>query len=165
MTKTEVKQLVKLLNKLKNDGLQPPNTPLEVWLEFNRLLPLPTVEILVTRNGRDFLLTERHDQYWNGWHIPGGFMLYKETVEGACQRLARKELGIKVVVNQVIDVYVWQDHAYGAPVSIVCLCSANREPKDGQFFTKIPKETISRHVKFLNNFLKRNPRPEVIKSS
>lgn len=153
MTETEIKKLIKLLKKLKEDGLAPPKTPLSVWKELATILPAPAVEVLVTKNGKDFLLTLRNDEYWQGWHIPGGFMLAKESVEQACSRIAQKEIGIDVRLKRVKSVHTWEDHPYASAISIICVCKPKGRPNNGNFFTQIPKETISQHKSFLKNFL------------
>jgi ADP-ribose pyrophosphatase YjhB (NUDIX family) len=153
MNNGEIGKLCELLKKLKEDNLVPPNTPYEIWLELATLVPMPAVEVIVTRDGKDFLLTRRKDHNWNGWHIPGGFMIYKESINEACQRIALKELQIKVEFIKVIDAYAWKDHPYGAPVSIVCVCESGEKPKEGKFFTEIPSNIINHHSDFLRGFL------------
>ena len=77
MNKKEISTLVNLLAKLKTEGLEMPNMPSVVWLAINKLVPLPAVEVLITRSGEEFRLVYRKDQYWDGWHIPGGFYSLK----------------------------------------------------------------------------------------
>ena len=117
------------------------------------IVPLPSVEVLITKTGKDFLLTYRDDDYWHGWHIPGGFMLYQESIEHACQRLARKEVGIKVKFQRLITAYMWLDHPFGSPLSLVCLCTTKDAPSDGQFFTEIPENMVNHHDEFVKEFL------------
>lgn len=155
MTKNSIAKLVKLLKELKKDDLLPPKMPFEIWTEIMTMVPAPAVEVLITKDGKDFLLTERNDKYWNGWHIPGGFLLAKEKIEDACERLAQKELGISVEMKKVLMIETWKNHPYANALSIVCICEPKGEPGVGKFFTKIPDDTINQHKVFLKKFLKR----------
>lgn len=154
MNKKEIKELTRLLKELKESGLSPPNTPFAIWTELATILPAPAVEVLVTRTGRDFLLTKRNDKYWQGWHIPGGFMLAKESVENACLRIAKKELGIKVNFTSILMIYAWTNHPFANALSLVCICRPDGNPLDGHYFQEIPRNVIIPHRKFLKCFLK-----------
>lgn len=155
MTDKEIKRLIELIGKLKSSRLLPPKMPYEVWMAIQSIVPLPSVEVVITQNGKNFLLVYRKDQYWNGWHIPGGFLLYKESPQEACQRLAKKEVGIKVNFKSLITAYMWPDHPYGSPLSLVCLCTSKEKPKEGKFFSKIPSPMIPHHGDFIKEFLLR----------
>lgn len=153
MTEEQQAELISLLRLLKKDDLAPPKTPYEIWLEIGRLFPLPVVEVIVTRTGKDFLLTERHDKFWNGLHIPGGFVLYGESIAQACNRIAQKELGIDVKFEKVINAHAWEEETQGRPISIICECKPLGEPNDGKFYSDIPAEIIKEHKPFLKTFL------------
>jgi hypothetical protein len=154
MKREEIKQLTKLLKHLKSEKLVPPNTPFEAWIAIQEIVPTPAVEVLITRTGKDFLLVLRKDKHWNGWHIPGGFMLYQESIEDACNRLAKRELGNAVKFEKVITAFMWPDHPYGSPLSLVCQCKTSQKPKTGKFFTNTPSNMIPHHDKFIDEFLK-----------
>ncbi len=153
MTNEETAELVRLLKSLQSDDLLSPRMPLEVWKALHGVVPMPAVEVIVTRTGKDFLLTDRQDEYWNGWHIPGGFMLHKESIADACSRVAKRELNIDVTFKECIDAFMWPDHPYGSPLSLVCVCHTSEEPKVGQFFTEVPPNIIVHHDKFIQRFL------------
>lgn len=154
MQKDKVDELVKLLAEVKTEGLMMPNMPFEVMNGIFGIVNLPTVEVIITREGKDFLLVYRKDNTWDGWHIPGGFVLYQESIADACQRIASTELGIDIKLEKVIDAYTWPDHPYGGAVSIVCKCTTTQEPKAGQWFTQIPSPMVPHHANFLTEFLK-----------
>lgn len=154
MDTEEKKQLISLLQKLKKADLVPPHMPYEIWLELSTLFPLPAVEVIITRNGKDFLLTERRDEHWNGWHIPGGFMAYQESFEEACKRVALRELNMDIEFKKMFDAFVWKEHPYGAPISIICICTPKGEPSEGTYFSEIPKDMVPNHTEFLQKFLK-----------
>ncbi len=129
--------------------------PREVWKALHKIVPQPAVEVIVTTNGKNFLLTDRHDADWNGWHIPGGYLQYRESIPDACARIAKKELGIEIAFDRLIDAFMWPDHPYSSALSLVCICkaSADVKPKAGEFFTEIPQKMIAHHAGFLRKFL------------
>lgn len=153
MRAEEIDKLVKYLKKLRKEKLVPPKMPYPVWLELAKIFPLAAVEVLITTDGKDFLLTERDDEYWNGWHIPGGFILAKETFAQACSRLALKELLVKTYFQYISGVYVWNKHPFGAPISIVCVCKTKESQQVGKYFTEIPNSAIEFHKTFIEDFL------------
>ncbi|OGJ62184.1 hypothetical protein A3C37_01700 [Candidatus Peribacteria bacterium RIFCSPHIGHO2_02_FULL_53_20] len=153
MTSEEITQLVSLLKKLPKENLLPPHMPLDVWKAIHGIVPIPAVEVIVTTTGSNFLLTHRKDADWDGWHIPGGYMHYRESIPDACRRIAKKELGIDITFEKFIDAYMWPDHPYSSALSLVCVCRTTDVPGDGEFFTEIPKEMIPHHEGFLRTFL------------
>ncbi len=153
VTPEETAQLAALLKKLPEQNLRSPHMPFEVWKAIQAVVPVPAVEVIITRNGKDFLLVNRKDEHWDGWHIPGGYMLYQEPIPDACARIADKELGIKITFDRLIDAFMWPDHPYSSALSVVCVCTTKDEPKAGEFFTEIPQKMIPHHGDFLKTFL------------
>jgi ADP-ribose pyrophosphatase YjhB (NUDIX family) len=155
LTNQETETLIGLLNKLKKEKLQPPHMPLSIWRALLSVVPMPSVEVIVTKSGLDFLLTYRQDKDWHGWHIPGGFIAPRESIQKACERVAGRELGIDVTYHHLIDAYSWPDSPYGNDLSLICLCSTDQTPKVGKFFSAIPDNTVLHHREFLLDFLTR----------
>ncbi len=153
MTPEEIAQLAALLKKLHESNLLPPHMPLDVWKAIHGIVPIPAVEVIITKTGKDFLLVDRKDEDWDGWHIPGGYMHYRESIPSACSRIAKHELGIAVIFEKFIDAYMWPDHPYSSALSLVCICKAAGVPDKGEFFTEIPKKMIPHHEGFLRTFL------------
>lgn len=84
--------------------------PDEVFYYISRTTPLVNVDLLIKdENGRT-LLAWRNDQYCGkGWHVPGGIVRFKETLETRVQKVAETEIGIDInfdtipmAVNQCI---------------------------------------------------------------
>lgn len=149
----ETKQLIELLQRLRATGAESPNLPLEIWQAITTLVPVAAVEVLVTNDGTDFLLTMRQDEHWNGWHVPGGYVGCGEPLSDACRRVAKRELGIDVQLQRILHAFNWSDHPYAQTVSIVCCCSTSETPKCGEFFRKIPSPMVPNHAEILNQFL------------
>jgi len=84
--------------------------PEELFLFISRITPLVNVDLLVKdKNGRT-LLAWRNDRYCGeGWHVPGGVVRLKETLESRVKKVAETEIGAEVnfeatplAVNQCI---------------------------------------------------------------
>ena len=56
--------------------------------------PLVNVDLLIKnpKNPKEILLTWREDQFYKGWHIPGGIIRFKETAEFRVRKVAEIEL-------------------------------------------------------------------------
>jgi colanic acid biosynthesis protein WcaH len=67
--------------------------PDEIFYFVSRLTPLMCIDLLVKdKNGR-ILLSWRDDKlFGKGWHIPGGILRFKETIQERIQRIAVQEL-------------------------------------------------------------------------
>ena len=153
LSAAEERELARLLRKLTDAGLRSPRMPAEVWRLLHGLVPQPAVEVVVTRTGRDVLLNHRRDRDWDGWEIPGGFMLYRESVEAACLRIAEREIGTSVAFERVVTAYMWPDHPYGSPLSLVCLCRPDGEPTRGRYYTELPANMVPHHADFARQAL------------
>lgn len=160
MNQRKLLLLRSLISELGNEHLD--MIPIDVWLALHKLVPLPAVEVLITRNnGTEFLLTYRSDEYWEGWHIPGGFIKLKDkSIERTFNRIARDEVGISGVHSlNLVTVVMWEEHAYGgSPVSILYSCLPNEDVKESEtmrFFSSIPINIISHHSEFLEAYLQR----------
>lgn len=84
--------------------------PDEVFYYISKTTPLVNVDLLIhDENGRT-LLSWRDDQYaGTGWHVPGGIVRFKETLETRVKKVAENEIGIDIdfgtnpiAVNQLI---------------------------------------------------------------
>ena len=71
--------------------------PDEVFYYISRTTPLVNVDLLVQdKNGRT-LLSWRDDQYsGTGWHVPGGIVRWKETLEMRIRKVSEAEIGALV---------------------------------------------------------------------
>ena len=68
--------------------------PQDVFWFISRLTPLVNVDLLIKDQNNRVLLAWRQDQFAGaGWHIPGGIVRYKETLEQRIQQVALAEIG------------------------------------------------------------------------
>ena len=70
--------------------------PEELFLFVTTITPMINVDLLIKDNERRTLLVWRKDKYASGWHIPGGIIRFKETIEQRIHEVARQELGATV---------------------------------------------------------------------
>ena len=84
--------------------------PDEVFFYISRMTPLVNVDLLIKdENGRT-LLSWRDDLYaGKGWHVPGGIIRFKESLETRVKKVAETEIGTSVdfdpnpiAINQII---------------------------------------------------------------
>lgn len=74
--------------------------PQELFLLLSGLMPLPNVDLLITNDRGEILLTRRYDPWFQcSWHIPGGCMHYGEDFLHCVQETAKRELGTTVEVS------------------------------------------------------------------
>jgi ADP-ribose pyrophosphatase YjhB (NUDIX family) len=119
-----------------------PKMPLPVFKSILKLAPHVVVELLITNKRKQFLLTWRQDAPFHGWHFPGGFLGYGESVERACQRVAKRELGIRLSGIKQIETlnYIRGEDPRAHLVALVCVAKPIGAPKSGKFFSSAPKE-------------------------
>ena len=85
--------------------------PDEVFYYISKTTPLVNVDLLIKDENERTLLSWRNDQYCGkGWHIPGGIVRFKETLETRVKKVAETEIGIDdidfntvpIALNQLI---------------------------------------------------------------
>ena len=64
------------------------------------LMPVVNVDLLITNDKHEVLLSWRNDPHCGtGWHIPGGCIRLMETAEERIQKTALAEIGVKVLAE------------------------------------------------------------------
>ena len=85
----------KIESKIKNPkkGL-----PKEVFLFLTRISPMINIDLLIKNKKKQTLLVwrEKGERYDEGWHIPGGIIRFKETIDKRIILTAKNELGSKI---------------------------------------------------------------------
>ena len=73
--------------------------PQDLFVFATTLLPCPNIDLFITR-GRRLLHTWRDDEFYGkGWHIPGGCLILKETLEYRIQKTAVYEVESEVIFD------------------------------------------------------------------
>lgn len=76
--------------------------PEEVFLLVSRLTPLVNVDLLIQNEKKETLMTWRSDGFGpSGWHLPGGIIRFKETLDYRLRAVAQKELGVEIEFDPV----------------------------------------------------------------
>ena len=153
MTEEQIDDLVKYIRLAKQDKILLPNLPLRLFEALNEYVSLPVVEVILVDKQNRFLLTYRDDEHWHGWHIPGGFVGVRESIQNACSRIAMRELGIECTFIKVVNAIAWENnHDFSSPISIFCLCTVkgDKAPQDGTYFDTCPEDTIGFHKAFFS---------------
>lgn len=89
---------IKTLRNMNIDSRQ--GLPEELFLLISSLSPIPNVDLLITDNQNQILLSWRDDPYTGtGWHIPGGCVRFGETMLERVHKTAIHELGCDVEVD------------------------------------------------------------------
>lgn len=74
--------------------------PEKLFLYISRTTPLVNVDLLIKDDNGRTLLAWRNDQYaGRGWHVPGGIVRFKETLEDRLKKVAAAEIGAEVKFN------------------------------------------------------------------
>ncbi len=86
---------------MDEEGIDPrKGLPQELFLFATTLLPCPNIDLFITDNKHRLLLTWREDEFYGkGWHIPGGCLRLKETLDNRIQHTALNEIGTKVIYD------------------------------------------------------------------
>lgn len=136
-----------------------------LFLLISSLVPIPNVDLLITNDKKQILLSWRDDPYYGkGWHIPGGCLRFGETMQERIQKTAINEIGTKVIVDAeplvVRDVIrpprdnLINKNERGHNIAVLYKCSL---PKDFEIQNKEKKETDNGYLRWFSvipdNFL------------
>src|SRR3712207_8238367 len=58
-------------------------------------------------------------------------------------RSAEREIGAVVRLERLVTAYMWPNHPYGSPLSLVCLCRPDGQPTRGRYFAERSEEHTS----------------------
>ncbi len=84
--------------------------PEEVFLFVSRITPLVNVDLLIRDENKRTLLSWRDDSVdGTGWHVPGGIVRFRESLETRLRKVAETEIGtivefdpVPIATNQII---------------------------------------------------------------
>ena len=128
----------------------------EIYKQVTRLC----VEVIV-KTPEGIILTRRNIKPYKGmWHIPGGTVLYGETLEETVKRVAKEELKLTVGIEKLLGHIYYPSEAkergFGWTVGIAFLTYveggrlANNEQASDILITKeVPKDMIAEQKEFL----------------
>jgi len=124
MTSEREALLAELLNEVyeKENGFIP--TP--AYHPFHRICSWGAVEVLmISVDGKRVLLKYRDDLPFSGWHVVGGYVRPKETIQMFADRTAKEERAdITGMINfRCIAICKWLDHPFSFPLCALMVCN------------------------------------------
>ena len=142
--------------------------PQEAFYFVSQLTPLINVDLLIKNNTGQTLLTWREDKFYGpAWHIPGGIIRFKESIEDRILMVSKCELGCNVEFNpdpiNVRSQINNERNIRGHFISLLFLCritseldnskrfiAKNKYPSQGQWawHNCAPKNLLSIHESF-----------------
>lgn len=129
----------------------------EAFNEIYRLVPRLSVDLLINREGSIVLSKRDIDPGRGKWHLPGGTILFGETVEEAVKRIAVEETGLCVEVVEILGIIEYSArNAFGQAVSVVFLVhpkfgrlKGSEQAEKIDFFTDLPRGIMGEVRNFL----------------
>lgn len=123
--------------------------------------PFPTVDVIVEVGGGIVLVRRRNPP--PGWALPGGFVDYGESVEGAAVREAREETGLVVTLRTLLGVYSdpKRDPRFHT-MSTVFVGDAEGEPRGGDDAAEarifdpehLPEPVAFDHTRIIDDYMR-----------
>ena len=86
--------------KIIEDHIEDPQIglPDDIFYFIGRLTPFINVDLLIKCPERGVILTWREDEFsGEGWHIPGGIIRFRESIQKRIFEVGKKELGVKIL--------------------------------------------------------------------
>ena len=116
---------------------RPGDLPESLFRFVSRRTPLVNVDLLIQRNlesRRETLLTWRQDEFYLGWHVPGGIVRFKESFRERIDAVAKQELGATVKAQSspagVFNMINSSRSTRGHFIALLFRCTLLSEPSD-----------------------------------
>ena len=137
------------------------------YVEFKKIysrVPRLSVELVILIPGGVLLTLRSIEPYMGEWHVPGGTVLFRETIKDTITRVAREELGVRVLIKKYLGYIEYEGHKkrgyFGHSVGLAFLCGIksgkihlNHEANKVGIFKRVPRNTLIDQKKFLSNLL------------
>lgn len=140
--------------------------PFEKFKEVCGLVPRLCVDVVIKSDKGIFLTKRAVEPYKGLWHIPGGSVLFGETLNKAVKRVAKDEIGLEVKVIKMIGpvYYPSEEKVRGYPMWMVSMVyevkavggklKLNEQADEIKEFSQIPKNTIPDQLVWLKKYFK-----------
>ena len=131
---------------IEHEGRERNVCPVCGYIQYHN--PLPSVGMLVVKDGKCLLIKRGKAPGKGAWAPPSGFVEVGETLEEAAARELKEETGIIAHATELIGAYCEPNDVYGYVITIVYLCEidggeliAGDDAEDAGFFdlNEIPK--------------------------
>jgi len=121
---SEEVQAVKRIREIAGDPSQ--GLPAEVFELASSIVPMINVDLLFHDEQGRILMIWREDAICGcGWHIPGGIIRFKESIEERLQRTAQNELGTQIRFDpepMAINEFILPQDVRGHFISLLYRC-------------------------------------------
>jgi len=119
--------------------------PDEIFYYISRTTPLVNVDLLIKDEKGRTLLSWRDDQFCGkGWHLPGGIVRFKETLEARVKKVSETEIGTDIyfvptpiAVNQLIH-YERKTRAHFISILFRCFLPSTFTPENKKISPNSP---------------------------
>lgn len=140
--------------------------PYEEFKQIYSRVPRLSVDMVI-RQGSGIVLTLRTIEPCKGqWHLPGGTVLFGESLEGAALRAAREEAGIEARITGMLGIIEYAHErewgTFSRTVAVVyeaeIVSGELRGSEEGEqigVFERLPEPMIVDHREFLERHAKR----------
>lgn len=160
-----------IVRKIRNSVDNPKEgLPEEIFLLTTELVPMVNVDLLIRDDKGRILLSWRDDDFYGpGWHVPGGIIRLKETLEERIRKTALNEIGTEVIHGnspiEVLQIIDDKAERRGHFVSLVYECRltdkmvvlnkgcTKREPGYLEWFETFPEDMIPEHYVYKKYFI------------
>ena len=144
-----------------SDVERPPGwLPEEEFHAIYRRVPRLCVEVVIVNDERGVLLSLRDiPPNVGAWHIPGGTVLFGESLEAAVRRVAGHELGLDVDVGDLLGYIEYPSHhqnGLDSPIGLAfhaepvqATIADVRLPDGIEWFTQLPDGLYEEQREFL----------------
>ena len=152
-TEEEEKEYLRLQKKV---GWR--RTGTKIFESFFPILTMAVCELAVVRkiDGVDnVLMWRRKDEHYEGWHMPGGYVLVGESDEEWIKRVLAKETRLALKFHFFIRRFNI-NRTCGIINHFIAnffLCEVEGEPSGGRFFplTEVPDDTLENHKLYVEH--------------
>jgi len=116
----------------------------ELFHLISSLTPIINVDLLIKNDNNQTLLTWRDDEFYGpGWHIPGGVIRFKESINDRIQLVAKNELDLTIQYNPspitMREVFNNDRDIRGHFISLLYRCENLSEPAEHLRFSSTLK--------------------------
>lgn len=139
-----------------------PLTNEEYKFIYERVVRL-CLDFIVIKNGKILLSKRDIDPYKGYWHLPGGMVYKKETIDQAAERILKGELGVKPEEKKLVGYMECPDEINKDGINIHSISMAfftileegkikgGDQAHEIEFFELLPEKVHPIHGKFLKD--------------
>jgi 8-oxo-dGTP diphosphatase len=134
--------------------------PYELHRKIHKMVPVLCIDGVIFKNEAVLLIKRSIPPFKNHWTLPGGHVMYGETVEQAVLREIKEETGLSIKIEKLVGIYSDPKRdPRGHLITIAYLLKPikgrikpdKREANDIRFFKKLPEKIGFDHRKIIRD--------------